>query len=176
MDKARTRLGLGAALSLGVLAWAAGLVQAQAPAGGRAQVMLSSGGLLAGGSSLSGAAGGQLYREIDDPHTGDRWLLVRNEQFPGGPGRLVRVVAHTGAAGQIAAGRAVAPPVIRPGDWVIVEEHTAVVDAVLKARALHPAVLGAVFDVRLAIGGRVVRVVALGPGRAALAPETGARP
>ena len=38
------------------------------------------------------------------------------------------------------------------------------VDAVLEARALRPAAVGAVFEARLAIGGRVVRVVALGPG------------
>jgi hypothetical protein len=171
------------ALGIGLLALAAGLAHAQA-FGSRAQVIVSSGGLLAEGSSLSGSAGGQLYREIDDPHTGDRWLLTRNHEFPGGPGRLVRVAAYSGAAGdsrpsgaprQIAEQTGVAAlPVIRTGDRLIVEEHTAVVDAALEARALRPAALGAVFEARLAMGGRVVRVVALGPGRAALEPE--ARP
>jgi hypothetical protein len=91
---------------------------------------------------------------------------------------MVRVAApHSVAsgAGQIA-GPVAALPVIRSGDRVIVEEHTAVVDAVLEARARRPAAAGAVFEARLAIGGRVVRVVALGPGRAQLQPETGARP
>jgi hypothetical protein len=161
------------------MAWAGCLLQAQAPANGRAQVMVSSGGLLGEGSTLLGAAGGQLYREIDDPHTGDRWLLTRNDEFPGGPGRLVRVATAShvaGGASGVSAGQPVALPVIRPGDRVIVEEHTAVVDAVLEARALRPAAVGAVFEARLTIGGRVLRVVALGPGRAALQPETGARP
>ena len=35
---------------------------------------------------------------------------------------------------------------------------------------------GSALEVRLAIGGRVVRAVALGPGRAAFQPETGVRP
>ncbi len=162
-----TKLAIGIAL----LTLAAGLAPAQEAAGGRAQVMVSSGGLLAGAAQLG--ALGQLYREIDDPNLGDRWLLVRNEQFPGGPGRMVRVGLAGG--GQAAAPAAVAAlPVIRPGDRVIVEEHTAVVDAVLEARALTPAAVGTVFEVRLAIGGRVVRVVALGSGRAAFATE--ARP
>jgi hypothetical protein len=67
-------------------------------------------------------------------------------------------------------------PVIRVGDRLIVEEHTAVVDAVLEARALNPAAVGAPLDVRLTIGGNVVRVVALGSGRAALVAEAGMRP
>jgi hypothetical protein len=163
------------------MAMAAGLAPAQAPSSGRPRVMVSSGGLLAEGSLGMGLERGQLVREIDDPHTGDRWLLTRNEEFPGGPGRLVRVAAARRAEGGAvgpggALGQAAALPVIRSGDRVIVEEHTAVVDAVLEARALRPAAAGAAFEARLAIGGRVVRVVALGPGRAMLQPETGARP
>jgi hypothetical protein len=187
MKKVHTGSGQGLALSLGVLAFGVALsANAQAPASGRAQVIASSGGLLSDGSSLLGLAGGQLYREIDDPHTGDRWLLTRNEQYPGGPGRLVRVAvsgskadspsAPGGGPGQIAGQAAPALPVIRTGDRVIVEEHTAVVDAVLEARALMPVAVGAAFNARLMIGGRVVRVVALGPGRAALEPGMGARP
>jgi hypothetical protein len=171
---------LGAA-AMGLVA----LAGAQAPGGSRAQVMVSSGGLTSEGSA--GQVQGQLYREIDDPNLGDRWLLVRNNEFPGGPGRLVRVTAGGRAvAGERAEGQAAesagqpaaAPslPVIRSGDRVVVEEHTAVVDAVLEGRALRPAAVGAVFEARLAIGGRVVRVVALGPGRAELMPETEARP
>jgi hypothetical protein len=124
---------------------------------------------------------GEIVREIDDPHTGDRWLLMRNEQAPGGPGRLVLVAAHRSASGgatlRVAGetGEAVFQPVIRAGDRLIVEEHTARVDAVLEARALNPAAAGAALDVRLTIGGNVVRAVALGPGRAALQPGAGAR-
>jgi hypothetical protein len=163
---------------IGVLAFGlASVASAQAPAAAHAQVMLSSGGL-----GLQGAAQGQLYREIDDPHSGDRWLLMRNDEFPGGPGRLVLAAAHRNSVDS-APGRAATEtqeaqvlPVIRTGDRLIVEEHTAVVDAVLEARAMMPAMAGAAFDARLTIGGSVVRVVALGPGRATLQPWTGVRP
>ncbi len=180
------RSGFAGALGAAALALGAvSLAVAQAQGGSHAQAILSSGELLNEGSST--LAGGQLYREIDDPHNGDRWLLVRNEEFPGGPGRMVRVVAARNAAGgsfglagqttgQPATETAPALPVIRPGDRLIVEEHTAVVDARLEARALMPAAVGAAFSARLMIGGQVVRVVALGPGRAVLEPVTGARP
>ena len=32
-----------------------------------------------------------MVREIDDPHTGDRWKLMRDPVHPEGPGRLVLV-------------------------------------------------------------------------------------
>jgi hypothetical protein len=134
-------------------------------------------------STASEAHGsGGVVREIDDPHTGDRWLLMRNELVPGGPGRLVLVAAHRNASAGAAlraaeqAREAQNLPVIRTGDRLIVEEHTARVDAVLEARALNPAISGTSLDVRLAIGGNVVRVIATGPGRAILQPKTGERP
>jgi hypothetical protein len=37
------------------------------------------------------AVQGEVVREIDDPHTGQRWLLVRNGQLSGGPGHLLLV-------------------------------------------------------------------------------------
>lgn len=67
-------------------------------------------------------------------------------------------------------------PVIHAGDEVIVEEHTAVVDARLEARALASAPIGAEFTARLKIGGLVVRVVALAAGRARRASETEVQP
>jgi hypothetical protein len=161
-------------------AWA-GCAQAQAATdGSRALVMISSGGLAPVRASVAAQDSGQseILREIDDPHNGDRWLLMRNRQAPGGPGRLVRVaVGHKTVGGALApaAGESVSAPVIRSGDRLIVEEHTALVDAVLEARALSPAMAGATFDARLTMGGGLVRVVALGPGRAALAAGTGAR-
>jgi predicted secreted protein len=66
--------------------------------------------------------------------------------------------------------------VIHTGDALILEENTALVEARLEAVALGPAVSGLAFNVRLKIGGNVVRAVALGPGRAAFAPESEARP
>jgi hypothetical protein len=123
----------------------------------------------------------EVMREIDDPYTGNRWLLMRNNQNPGGPGRLVLVDHPDGldsASRQIAAKTEKARflPVIHAGDRLIVEEHTAVADAILEARALNSAVLGSEFGVRLTIGGKVMRAIALGPGRAAFQAETGVRP
>jgi hypothetical protein len=127
-------------------------------------------------------------REIDDPHTGDRWLLMRDETAPGGPGRFIRVTGHLNAPAGGLEPKTKQPmhadqnqdarqlPMIRAGDLLIVEEHSTTVDLVLQARALNSATQGSALKVRLAIGGKVVRAVALGPGRAALQPETGARP
>lgn len=143
--------------------------------------------------SLSGQfADGRVLREIDDPHTGDRWLLMPDPANPGGPGRLVRYAAPgpdtpgpaTRSASPAGMHPAPAPavvpeallPVIRTGDSLIVEENTARVEARLEAIALGPAASGSPFLVRLRIGGNVVRAVALRPGRAAFAVETEARP
>jgi hypothetical protein len=70
----------------------------------------------------------------------------------------------------------VEPPrlVIHAGDRLIVEENTAVVESRLEAVALGPAVVGSPLDARLKVGGKVVRAVALGRGRAAFLAE--ARP
>ena len=172
-------MGLRIMLGAGILALGAThAALAQSPAGSHAQVMLSSGGL----ASVETQGQGEVVREIDDPHTGDRWLLRRNDQVPGGPGRLMLVAAHRNAAGGATpraagvTGDAQILPVIRSGDRLILEEHTARVDAVLEARAMNPAALGALLDVRLTIGGNVVRAIALGPGRVALQTRTGARP
>ncbi len=125
-------------------------------------------------------------REIDDPCTGARWLLLQDPNHPGGPGRLVpasniqnagavRVKDRDGLPNATAI--ALPPrPVIRGGDRLIVEENTAVVEARLEATALGLAARGSSFQARLQIGGKVVRVVAMGPGRAALASELEVRP
>ena len=118
----------------------------------------------------------KAVREILDPHTGDRWMLVRDPVHPGGPGRLVLATDLTAIRRNAVAARMPAlgssspfeQPAIRAGDRVIVEEHTAIVDAQLEGTALSPATGGASLAVRLTIGGRVVQVQAVGPGRAAL--------
>jgi hypothetical protein len=126
---------------------------------------------------------GEIFREIDDPHTGDRWLVMRDAANPAGPGRLVLVEAGEATSGRGTAGdvrqtgdtaRNVARlrPLIRAGDALVVEEHTRVVDAKLEAVALGPAAMGAEFRARLKVGGKVVRVVAVAAGRAVLVPES----
>ncbi|MGA3371864.1 MAG: hypothetical protein ABSC48_08905 [Terracidiphilus sp.] len=184
------RTGLRVARGIGLLALgAASMACAQSPAAphrGR-QALLSSGGLNAFPAAVARPAAGELaqgeiLREIDDPQNGDRWLLMRNDQVPGGPGRLVLAASRERAAAPAPLRTArsaeqIRPlPVIRAGDRLTVEEHTARVDAILEARALSTVALGSALEVRLAIGGRVVWAVALGPGRAALQPWTEGRP
>jgi len=134
----------------------------------------------------------EIIREIDDPSSGQRWLLVRDDAHAGGPGLLLlagggRDLNRTGpvAGGaqvpvqipvQIPVQAAADPPVIRSGDRVQVEEHSATVDARLEAVALTPAWPGTAFNARLAIGGKVVRAVAVGPGRAAFQNQRAALP
>ncbi len=118
----------------------------------------------------SGPETAQLVREIDDPHSGARWMLLRDPGHPGGPGRMVLAGASRLAE------KVPQRPIIRAGDRLIVEENTAVVEARLEAVALGPAASGSAFDVRLEIGGRIARVVALAPGRAAFQKQTEARP
>jgi len=123
---------------------------------------------------------GRVIREIDDPHTGIHWLVVRDAGHPGGPGRLVQAAEFAGWHGDSSSGRSnpVAQtavdslhPVVRAGDRMIAEEHTQVADAQLEGVALEPAAAGAAFNLRLRIGGKVVRAVAEGPGKAILQPS-----
>jgi hypothetical protein len=127
----------------------------------------------------------KVVREIDDPDTGDRWMLMRDPVHPEGPGRLVLAggpgVDRAGASRQqrpvaSAAGQAPGRPVIHAGDELIVEEHTPVVETRLEAVALGPAEEGARFRARLKIGGKVVDAVAVSAGRAALWPGYEAQP
>jgi len=119
-------------------------------------------------------------REIDDPSTGERWVLSGDRIHPGGPGRWIciamcapaRATARwNGSQGASAPARAL---VIHAGDELIIEEHTAVADARLEAVAVGSAASGAGFRARLKIGGKVVEAVALEPGRAVFAPQKGA--
>jgi hypothetical protein len=130
---------------------------------------------------------GGVVREIEDPHTGDQWKLMRDPAHPEGPGRLVLVVepgiepvsSRTSDRKQPALSATKQTqfhPVIHAGDALIVEEHTAVVEARLEAVALGPAGEGAIFRVRLKIGGKVVRAVAVSAGHAVFAPEEKAQP
>ena len=125
--------------------------------------------------------GGSVLREIEDPSTGDLWLLVRDPSRPAGPGRLVlarqrsssQERRHDGPAQPAPAGER---PLIHTGDALIVEEHTAVVDTRLEGVALGPAAAGAYFRARLKIGGKVVRVEAVSPGHAVFGPESKVEP
>jgi len=130
---------------------------------------IAGGAVAAWGQSATRAAA-QIVREIDDPPTGRRWVLERDPSRPGGPGRLVPVDQRLGGAPRKTVA---AEPVIRPGDHIIVEQNTRILDARLEAVALNPAAAGSPLQVRLVIGGRVVHALALGPGRAQLVPGAG---
>jgi hypothetical protein len=129
----------------------------------------------------------QVVREIDDRPTHKRWLLERDRNRPSSPGRMVLISNSGAVAGQdpeeipdsqpLRAALPAPPiPVIRAGDRLVVEENTPVVEARLTAIALGPAVAGAVLNVRLEIGGKVIRALATGPGRAKFAPGIGGQP
>jgi hypothetical protein len=121
-------------------------------------------------------------REIDDPATGDRWILLRDAAHPDGPGRMAlislrRTESRFESARGAEAGSAfpsLPAFVIHGGDRVIVEEHTRVADAELEAVALGPAAQGNPFRVRLKIGGNVILAVATTPGHAVVAAPIGA--
>jgi hypothetical protein len=118
----------------------------------------------------------EILKEIVDPSTGERWLLVRNAGDPAAPARLVLADGSQTSGGlehrRSAAIRPAQPMAIRAGDALIVEQHSAVVDARLEAVALESAAPGTQFAARLKFGGKVVRVVAAAPGRAVLAPQS----
>ena len=128
----------------------------------------------------------RAIREIDDRHTGARWLLLRDADRPGGPGRLTLAGSlrdeggaksnEKDAAAQGVGAVADARRVIHGGDRLVVEENTPVVAVRLEAVALGPAAAGDSLQARLAIGGKVMRVVALAPGRAEFEPQIRVRP
>jgi hypothetical protein len=132
-------------------------------------------------SSCGPAESARLFREIDDPHSGARWFLVRDSVNPGGPGRMELAQPGRGSddrekrvVGQ-PIGQDWAGPIIRTGDRLLVEGHSPTADVYLEGVALGPAESGAALGVRLRIGSKVVRAVAAGPGRAALAPTVEVR-
>jgi hypothetical protein len=115
---------------------------------------------------------GELVREIDDPHSGERWILTRNADHPEAPGQLV-LIAETHsvtATPEKVAGRAPdgPAPIIRSGDRVIVEQNTPTVEARLEAVAMTSAWAGGTLRLRLIIGGQIVEATATVPGHAAL--------
>jgi len=134
-------------------------------------------------ASGSPRAAEEIVREIHDPATGDRWLLERDPQRSGGPGRMVLVAREKGSPAPAEAfhkypgnafGAGAPAALIHAGDHLVVEEHTRLLDAVLEGVALAPARRGVALRVRLTIGGRIVRAVAVAPGRAVLSPDSGA--
>lgn len=112
-----------------------------------------------------------ILREIRDPQTGICWRLGSNPVAPAGPARLSASGSESPCA-PAPAEQARQRFAIQPGDRVVVEEHSRTVDACLEAVALGRARVGSSLELRLKIGGKMVRAVAIAPGRAALLPST----
>ncbi len=127
----------------------------------------------------SAAPTARIVRVFDDPATGQRWRLELDPERPGGPGKLVVATGpmEIGTKGGQTRKRKTLtlslPPVIREGEHLLVTQESAVIDARLDAVALQSAPLGATFKVRLKFSGKVAMAVALGHGRARLAPAAG---
>jgi len=185
MNAGRQIGGWAVALTAGVTLSVSGQATGRSSPGGRGPAPM--GILSSGRSDSAGKAEGELVREIDDPHTGARWLLTRSLDHRGGPGRLVLLPGPDGEdrrerpAGQTLTAEeskelTLAAPVIHLGDTLTVEEDTAVVSSRLQAVALAPAAIGSAFAARLKIGNRIVQALALGPGRAAFLGDRAVRP
>jgi hypothetical protein len=127
-------------------------------------------------SSRKGTGSGidqrEVIREIDDPRNGDRWILTRDLSHPAAPGRLALLASVHILIRQASPEEEGPAAVIHAGDRVIVEEHTAVVDARLEGVAMGSALRGFPVTVRLSIGGRVLQAEAIGPGRAVIQEKT----
>ncbi len=105
--------------------------------------------------------------EIRDPSTGAVWMLMRNTDYPGGPGRLVLVEQGSDSTSEAAPKTLL----IHAGDRIVVEEHSAVADARLTAIALTSAAKGETLRARMTIGGGVVMVRAVATANAEYDPE-----
>jgi hypothetical protein len=170
MQKRRTNrlIKLGGWVLAGMLAWTGVVAPPQASA---AQARNPNGIDQPGQNAIrSLCADCTVVREIDDPHSGRQWLLLRDTAHPSGPGLLVSkdsVQSSDKLEGAIVR----LHPVIRAGDRLTVEQSNAKFDLRLEGVALSPAAPGVVFRVRLVLGGKVVEAVALAPGRAAGVPD-----
>lgn len=115
----------------------------------------------------------KMIRDIYDPSSAARWLLMRDPACPGGPGKLLLVSAQNLTVGQASTAQPPPPesliPILRAGDPITLEMHTGNADVWLEAVALNPARLGAPVLARIKIDGRTVHALAAGHGRAILA-------
>jgi hypothetical protein len=111
----------------------------------------------------------KVVRAFEDFATGNEWVLARNAEHPGGPGRFILM---SSSAPKSVRRPAIRPaPVIRGGDRVTVEGKNASVTTRVEGIALSSAAAGEGLKVRLAVGGWLVRAIAEGPGKAHLAGE-----
>lgn len=97
---------------------------------------------------------------FEDPFTGATWRVESDPRFPGGPGKLVRIILGLRSDGPTA--------LIRAGETVRILQDTSNLQADLEAIALSSGALGDSVKVRLQFGGRVVVARITSAGRAVL--------
>ena len=115
--------------------------------------------------------------EIDDPHSGVRWQLMRDPSHPGGPGVLTQMLGKgIGNGIREKQGPFRQSMVIRAGDRVVIDEDSSVAVIHLEGVAIRSASIGSDILVRLIPGGSLFHAVVLGPGRASLAFVQGLPP
>ncbi len=127
--------------------------------------------LICGLAAQDASTAGRIASERRDPSTGARWLLMRDAAHPAAPARWVLVEAGREEKLQADKKAAEEDLEIRAGDRIVVEEQTAVMSMQLEATALTSAESGGELRARLAIGGKVIAVRAIGPGRAEIEEE-----
>lgn len=105
------------------------------------------------------------------------WRLVRRDARDPGPGRwIARSARDCQLRGQdTEASAATVQPVIRPGEELDIEEHTAIAEIHLRARSLGYARAGEPIRVQISPLGSPFGAIAVGPGRAVLSNFGGAR-
>ena len=128
------------------------------------------------------APGFSAVRALEDPSSHRGWLVMRYLARPEWPGRVVPLAQQSfcGDDASLPRGRAGArialsgaEIVIRAGETLIVVEDTKAAHVELAATALGNARRGEVISARLRTGGKLVKMIATGPGRAVLAnPST----
>jgi hypothetical protein len=113
-------------------------------------------------------------RSLEDRGTGQRWLLLAPDRFPGGPGTWISWDERRNA-GHVRPEAALALPVaviVHSGDRLSLVDSTGMAKALFDAVALGPAAIGQSFPVRLIATGHTLRAVATGHGCAEIAPQT----
>lgn len=130
-----------------------------------------------GGMPAQTQSAQSLGRAINDPYTGERWLLAANTVHPERPRKLTLVSSGGRATSEdLESGFKQSQPLpfgIRAGQRVEVFGETEKISFLLEACALASAPAGGEFIARLKIGGRLVRARALASGRAEFVGEAG---
>lgn len=124
------------------------------------------------------AAAGQLFRSVDDPALNTRWLLLRNPEHPGAPGRMVEAhsgstssaplpgTGHGAAKWQPASSQGKAKEAVLAGEEILLVSESPGSQLALYGRALSAGRAGDAIEVRLDVFQTKVHARLVAPGRA----------